>query len=248
MERLSSNDTICGWIKLHLRVYQLVPVKKTVKNLKIPEFRLLSEIVEMKRKKLLQWNLAVDGACSLRSLQMAFRDPLRRKMTDSVMKSIFSLSYGSAIFCKSVVVGSYDGTERPFKEGQVKKRQECFRYVPPCSPSPLRISQNAFAKALDSCLYIIQVGLPYQASRRPTELSSLLEANEDKHIYIYCTTSLTAYRNWLSCVLQTMQRPLILSESWSRSNTCILIAQVPLAFVGVADVNVFFFLPCSFFV
>ena len=68
------------------------------------------------------------------------------------------------------------------------------------------------------------------------------------NIYIYCTTSLTAYRNWLSCVLQTMQRPLILSESWSRSNTCIPIAQVPLAFVGVADVNVFFFLPCSFFV
>ena len=57
------------------------------------------------------------------------RDPLQRKMTDLVMKSIFSLSYGSAIFCKSVVVGSYDGSERPFKEAEQQKCSEYFRYV-----------------------------------------------------------------------------------------------------------------------
>ena len=56
-------------------------------------------------------------------------DPLRRKMTDSVMKSIFSLCYGSAIFSNLLVAGSYDGHERPFKEDKKQKCPEHFRYA-----------------------------------------------------------------------------------------------------------------------
>ncbi len=92
-------------------------------------------------------------ACSVQALQMAFRDPLRRKMTaELVMKSIFSLKHRSAILLQPVVFGSYCRIQAPFKERWLRRRSKTVRYVYSIfnfdSIEPHFISSNAFSRKI----------------------------------------------------------------------------------------------------